>query len=234
MNIIDILILLVLFISIAYGFYRGSVATLLGLAGCLAAFVFAYFAAPYLAAWLGSNRGVTELLVTYTDAGSLVGDYSLATTQVATMSESAIQTVLKSVSLPSGIAAILRNNLAGAAFASVGMTTVNDYVSYTIVAVVLQSASFVCCFFAAFIAAHALISLVSHVFHFSVLKHFDGLMGGVFGLLRGALVLYVLFLMLPVVTTVIPLDLLDPFIEESSLSAIFALDSFFTRIVTGG
>ena len=51
------------------------------------------------------------LVGTYTDAGSLVGDYSLATTQVSGMSAALIQTVLKSVSLPDSIAAILQSNL---------------------------------------------------------------------------------------------------------------------------
>ena len=130
------------------------------------------FAGPQLASLLSANRGVTEMLATYTDAGSLVGDYSLATTQVSGMSAGLIQTVLKSVSLPDSIAAILQSNLSSAAFASAGMTTVNDYVSYTIVAVVLQSFSFVVCYFISFILLHAAVGLIGHVFYFPVLKHF--------------------------------------------------------------
>lgn len=103
------------------GFYRGSVSSLLGLAACLISVVVAFFAGPQLASLLSANRGVTEMLATYTDAGSLVGDYSLATTQVSGMSAALIQTVLKSVSLPDSIAAILQSNLSSAAFASAGM-----------------------------------------------------------------------------------------------------------------
>lgn len=121
MNIMDLAILAVLFISVAFGFYRGSVSSLLGLAACLISVVVAFFAGPQLASLLSANRGVTEMLATYTDAGSLVGDYSLATTQVSGMSAALIQTVLKSVSLPDSIAAILQSNLSSAAFASAGM-----------------------------------------------------------------------------------------------------------------
>lgn len=92
-----------------------------GLAACLISVVVAFFAGPQLASLLSANRGVTEMLATYTDAGSLVGDYSLATTQVSGMSAALIQTVLKSVSLPDSIAAILQSNLSSAAFASAGM-----------------------------------------------------------------------------------------------------------------
>lgn len=233
MNIMDLAILAVLFISVAFGFYRGSVSSLLGLAACLISVVVAFFAGPQLASLLSANRGVTEMLATYTDAGSLVGDYSLATTQVSGMSAGLIQTVLKSVSLPDSIAAILQSNLSSAAFASAGMTTVNDYVSYTIVAVVLQSFSFVVCYFTSFILLHAAVGLIGHVFYFPVLKHFDGLMGGVYGLLRGVITLYVLFLLVPVIRTIIPVDLLTRYLGQSALSAIFTSDGFFARIVTG-
>ena len=41
MNIMDLAILAVLFISVAFGFYRGSVSSLLGLAACLISVVVA-------------------------------------------------------------------------------------------------------------------------------------------------------------------------------------------------
>lgn len=44
MNIMDLAILAVLFISVAFGFYRGSVSSLLGLAACLISVVIAFFA----------------------------------------------------------------------------------------------------------------------------------------------------------------------------------------------
>ena len=113
------------------------------------------------------------------------------------------------------------------------MTTVNDYVSYTIVAVVLQSFSFVVCYFISFILLHAAVGLIGHVFYFPVLKHFDGLMGGVYGLLRGVITLYVLFLLVPVIRTIIPVDLLTRYLGQSALSTIFTSDGFFARIVTG-
>ncbi|MBQ7455266.1 MAG: hypothetical protein IJS53_02380, partial [Clostridia bacterium] len=121
MNIIDLLVLLVLAASALFALYRGAVASLLGLAACLVSFVFAFAAGPSLAAALGRNQGVTSLLTTYTDAGSLVGDHSLATTAVNGMSASTLEAVLKSVELPESIEGILRQNLAGAVFGAAGL-----------------------------------------------------------------------------------------------------------------
>ena len=128
----------------------------------------------------------------------------------------------------------MRNTLANRVFDAAGKHTVNEYVSATIVSVALQAVSFVICFVLCFLALHMLINLANHVFYFPVLKHFDGITAALLGLLRGMLLLYVLFLLVPLARTVIPLDALDRYIDQSALTPLFASDSFFARVVTGG
>ena len=233
MNIIDFLLLLVIAVSVAFAVYRGSVASLLGLAACLGSLVIALYAGPLLARVLGGNQGVTDLLTTYSDAGSQVGDYALATTQVNTMREATLEAVSKSVHLPDSIERILHQNLAARVFTSAGMRTVNEYITATIVSVLLEAGSFVIAFLLCCLALHMVINLISHVYDFPVLTHFDGLLAAVFGLLRGMLILYVLFLLVPLLRTIIPLDILDRYIDQSTLTPLFASDSFFTRIIGG-
>ena len=218
MNIIDIVLLLLLFSSILFGMYRGSVASLWGLAASLVAFPLTFLIAPHIAAWLGANRGVMELLSTYTDANALVGDYTLATTAVQGISQSALQAVINSLTLPQSILGILESNMSQCVFASSGLVTVNDYVAYTIVAVSLKA---VC-----FAGTYALCAI-------ALLKHFDGLVGGVFGLLRGMLILYVLSLLFPIVLTIIPVNLVKTLFDQSTLATVFSSSGFFIRVVTG-
>jgi len=233
MNIIDFLLLGLLFASAAFAVYRGSVASLLGLAACLLSLLCAVIAGPRLAVLLGRNQGLTSLLTTYTDAGSLVGDAALASTAVEGMSDATMQAVIKSVHLPDAISDILRYNLSAAMFSSAGLHTVNEYVSATIVSVLLQAVSFVACFLLCFLALHMGINLIDHVFDFPVLRHFDGLLAALFGLLRGLLVLYVLFLLIPLIRTIIPVDIIDRYIGKSTLSPVFISDGFFARVITG-
>lgn len=233
MNIIDIALLIVLFVSIAFGVYRGAVSAVFGLAAGVLAFPLAMYLAPMLTQFLGSNRGVMELLSTYTDANTLVGNYSLATTTVTGMSEASIQAVINSLKLPGSILSILRNNMLLGTFAASGLITVNDYVSYTIVVIALQAVCYVVCYLGISAALHFVVTLIDHVFSFPVLKYLDGAVGGVFGLLRGMLILYVLFLLVPVVQTIVPIDLIADLFESSALSGVFASDGFFIRVVTG-
>lgn len=233
MNIIDIALLLILLSSIAFGMYRGAVASLWGLAASVVSYPLTLLISPYLAAWLGSFGGVTELLATYTDANALVGDYTLATTAVRGISQSALQAVINSLKLPDAILNILQSNMQQCVFASSGLVTVNDYVAYTIVAVSLRSVSFVCTYILCATALHFLITMLNQVFRFPVLKHFDGLAGGVFGALRGMLILYVLFLLVPILLTIIPVNLVSKLFEESTLANVFSSSGFFIRVVTG-
>lgn len=232
MNIIDFLLLAVIFISVALAVYRGFLASLLGLLACLASLLFAFLAGPHLVRLLAGNQSVTDLLSTYTDAGSLIGDYSLSVIPVAVLNDSILETVMKNVTLPPLIQDILRQNLLTGAFAGTAYT-VNEYVTSTIVTVLLQAGSFILCYFACFLALHVAINLVDHVFYFPVLRHFDWLMAAVMGVLRGVCVVWVLLLAVPVVRIVIPFELLESYLGQSTLLPLINSDAFFLRVING-
>lgn len=233
MNIIDIAILIILGASIIYGFYRGFVHTILSVACCLISLVVAFSYGPKLANTIINSKGVTSTLITYTDAVARVGDYSLASTPVDQLSEDVISQVVQSVSLPSSIANILQNNLRSRTFDNIGLSTVNDYVSNTVVAVAVNALCFIACFALCYLVLSVIVSLIQHVFQLPILKQLDWLAGGAFGLIRGALLLYVLFLLMPILSTIIPLDSFNELLAQSTLAPIFQSDGFFARVIAG-
>ena len=232
MSIIDIILILLLLISAAFAVYRGFLASFLGVAACLLSYLFASLAGPALAETLGRNQGLTSLLATYTDAGSLIGDYSLSILPVAAINESMLETVLKNVTLPPLVLDILRQNLLTNALQSTAFS-VNDYVITTVVTVLLRTGSFILCFFLGFLVLHTLINLIDHVFYFPVLRHFDLPLAALMGVLRGVAVVYVLLLAVPIVRMAAPFDLMEQFWAQSRLIPLFGIDSFFLGIVRG-
>ena len=60
-----------------------------------------------------------------------------------------------------------------------------------------------------YIVLAIVLNLLKAVFRFPVLKQLNGLAGGAFGFLRGLLVCLVLFTLVPLVQTVIPLDMVN-------------------------
>ena len=233
MNIIDIIILVILGVSMIYGVYRGFVHTLLSVACCLLSVLIAFAFGPRLSAIVSNSKGVSSTLATYTDAVARVGDYDLAAANVSQLSDSLINQVLESVSLPQSIQNILRSNLSNQAFAGTGLSTVNDYVSNTVVAVAINILCFLACFALSYVVLSLLLSLIQHVFRLPLLRQLDWLAGGAFGLMRGALLLYALFLVVPLLSTIIPLDAFNELLSQSTLSPIFQSDGLFARVIAG-
>ena len=233
MNVVDFVILAVIGISVIYGFYHGFVHTVLSVGCCLLSVMLAIHFAPQLSSVLRSNEGVTQTLANYTDAVARVGDYELASTQVQGMDQHAISQVLSSVELPSSISVILESNLKNASFAGTFMTTVNDYVSNTVVAVAINVLCFVLCFAVAYLLLSMVVALIRHVFKFPLLKMMDWLAGGAFGLVRGVVLVYMLFLLVPILSTVLPVDGFDALLQHSRLASLFMSDGFFAGVIAG-
>ena len=233
MNVIDIVILVVLGASLVYGLYRGFVHTILSVACCLLSVFLAFAFGPRLAAIVSGNQGVSSTLATYTDSVTRVGDYGLASTPVGQLTDGLIDQVLQSVSLPDPIASILQNNLRNESFLGTGLSTVNDYVSNTVVGVAVNVLCYIVCFGVSYLVLSVVLSLVQAVFRLPLLRQLDWLAGGALGLARGALLLYVIFLLIPILSTVIPLDSFNDLLAQSTLAPIFQSDGFFSRVIAG-
>ncbi|MDD2647232.1 MAG: CvpA family protein [Eubacteriales bacterium] len=231
MNIVDYIILGVMLISTVFGFYRGFIHSIAGLGATIGSVFIAYWQTPNLVSWLQANTGITETLVYYTDASSRIGDLQLALTNVAGAAQGTIQTVLDKVALPKPISDILSFNLQNQVFAGSGASTVSDYLSQTIVGVMLNILCFVAIFIVAFILLSVLLNMLRAVFRFPLLKHLDTLLGGAAGFARGAIIVFVIFLLLPMVESVVPMQSVQKLVDESLLAGIFDSGKLLMMII---
>ncbi len=231
-NIVDYVILAIIGISVLFGLYRGFIASVVNLGSGLISFLASFSLYPRIAAAIQNNQELQRTLLHYTDASSRIGDLELALTNVATLAREGIDQVLANVSLPAPLDSILRVNLENLVYGSAGAaSTVADYVSQTI----LQSSINIICFLGCFLVMYALFSallnLLRAVFKFPMLKQFDALTGGVFGLLRGILLCLALFTVVPLVLTMLPMDIISQLIDESALAPIFMNGNLITAIM---
>lgn len=233
MNVIDIVILVVLGASVAYSLYRGFLHTLLSVGCCMLSVLLAFTFAPKLSAIVSGSEGITAEMATYTDAITRVQDSDLANMSVDQLNDGLITQVLDKVALPAPIASILESNLRGKVFATAGLSRVNDYVSNTVVAVTVNVLCFLAAFAVTYLVLSVVVSLIQHVFQLPLLKQLDWLAAAVFGLARGTLLLYVLFLLLPILSTVIRLDTFDELLAQSTLVSVFQSNGFFASVIAG-
>ena len=217
MNIIDILILVVLGVSVVFGMYRGFISGVLSVAALIGAAALAFMLSGDLAAWLKGNETLVETLMYYTDAGSRVSNLDLSLLSVSQISESTLAQILKSANLPAAFESAFLSGITSAN----GSMTIAQLLSQTIVNVSISIISFLICFFVCYLAATFVIHLVQYVFELPVLRHLDALIGGMFGFVRGVLLLFILFALVPIVLAIAPVPMIEEMIASSRMAPMF-------------
>ncbi len=232
MNLVDWIIVGILGVSVLFGMYRGFISSVANMGGGLLSFFGAFWLYPKMAGLIQSNKGLLNTLAHYLEPGSGL-DLDLAETSVTALGSSGIDQVLGKVSLPAPLDSILRVNMEHSVFSNLNIYSVGDYVNQTILQASINIICFVVCFLVMYVVVSVGINLIRAVFRFPVLKQLDGLAGGVFGLLRGLLICLVIFTLLPLVQTMVPLDLINDMLEASTLAPIFMNGSLITAIMNG-
>ncbi len=226
MSVVDIVILLIIGASVIYGLYRGFIQSVFSLV-CLVLAVFMAFAySPKVMAKLSDMPQLQEALVGYTDAIVRVGDAELASQNIQNMDQGLISKVLSNVKLPAPLDTLLRD-----ALSSRQQVSVNDAVKGTIVQSALHVISFIIVFALVYLAGLIVLGFVRRIFRFPVLRQLDTLAGGVLGLVRGAALVYVLSLVMPLIQTVVVDEHFQTLLEQSKFLPIFSDSQFFIRIV---
>jgi len=230
-NIIDGILLFILAISVVYGLYHGFIQSVASLAALGLSLLSGFMFGPVLARLFAGDQTINSLMANMTDAVARVGDYDLASAPVSQVSESVLDAVLNSVAFPEAIEQALRNNILTRAFQQSGLTTVNDYVSNTLVNTGINMLSFLACFAAAYLILTLLLSLIRHVFEFPILRQLDWLAGGAFGLVRGAALCYLIVLLIPLIQVIVSGGQFTELLESSVLAEWFSNDGLFLRII---
>ncbi len=221
MNIVDYAILAIIALSILWGFYRGFIQSVLGMGAVIVALIGSFLIYPQIANMIQNNQDLARSLIHYTDATSRLGDLEMSLTQVGTLTQGAISTIMQNIQLPVPINTILQYNLENKVFAGAGINTVAEYVNHTIVAVSINILSFFLCFLVLYVVLSILINMLRCVFHFPLLKQLDWLAGGIFGALRGVVFCYALFALVPLLMTVVPFEQFSELVEQSMLAKVF-------------
>ena len=231
MNVVDWIVLGILGASVLLGVYRGFIASVAGLGGTVISLFASYAISPRLVEYLQNNTSLSATLLSYSDAATRLGDKTLASTSAVEITDSVIARIMSSVSLPAPLDSLLQSNLEGKVF---GLTqTAQDYVTRTIVGAALNVICYVLCFIVLTVLVHVVIVFLKEVFKFPVLKQMNSAAGGIFGFLRGVLICFVAFALLPLIQTVVPIQGLDQLIAGSALAPVFNSSRLIMSIMNG-
>jgi len=221
MNVIDLAIILVLGLGFLLGWYKGFLVTVLNIASYFIAWIIALFFYGSLSSFINAKTNLATTLLYYTAGAEKLSDMTVANTNVASLSADRITDIINTSHLPLPIANMIKDNVLNQSFLSQGITTLSDYFNQTIINLSLNLISFIIIFLVVRIISMFVIGMLDNVFKLPVLKQADSLIGGAFGVLQGAVIVFIIFSIMPIAMSVLPLDNIYDLMQKSFLGHFF-------------
>ena len=228
LNLLDITIIVILAFYLISGMYRGFITSLLGTVGFVGAWFGAQQLYPRVANMALSNQTLMAVLNQYLEPESFFASHAQATSTVSEViagGEAAIQNAVASVSQKlSVVSKAFEANVRAQMFQRLGINTLADYLDQTIWQAVFNVGAFILCFAALYVLACLVVNLLDHVIAFPLVRGFDWLLGGLFGLARGLVMVVLVLCLLPALVQIV-----SPEFAESLRSGS-ALYSYVTQL----
>ena len=224
MNIVDIIILAILGLSLVSGMYKGFITSTLALVGFCGAWVGSLASYQYLVQAVNANESLMKFFTSLVGSLDIFKTTSLANMQVAAATAENIDQAVSEINIPL-INNLFRSNVVGQVFANKGLSTMNDYLTQTLMTTALNIICFVVMFVVIYAAVLLIVNLLNNVFRFPALRHLDWLLGGVFGLVRGLVIVMLIFAVVPTIASALSsmkITLLTDLINESRIGKIFS------------
>lgn len=223
MNIIDIIILVILGLSLVAGMYKGFLASMLSLLGFCGAWIGAYATYGFLASTVSNNLDLMSLFTNLIGAADLFDTPELANLDVVNATAANIEQAISEINIPL-ISDLFRSNVGGQVFANQGLTKMYEYLTQTLLTSALNVVSFIIMFAIIYIAVLLVVNLLNNVFRFPELRHLDWFLGGVFGMVRGAVIVMLIFAVIPTVSSALEsmnISLLSDLVNASTFGKFF-------------
>ncbi len=230
-NIVDYVVLAVIGVSFLIGIYKGFISSLLMIIAFLGSLLAAYIFAPQISAAIQDNKSIRDVLFYYTDAASRMGA-GLSSTSIFNVTADTITNIVKDINLFAPFDAILKSNVANQVFDHFGLTTVGEYVNQTIVTITVNILCYIAVFGISYFIMVMIINMLNAIFQFPILKQLNGLLGGLFGIARGYLLMMLLFALVPLVLTALPIKELNDMINASVFGQHFLNSALFHMMTT--
>ena len=205
--IITILILVVLGLCILAGYYRGVIYSAVSIGLTFLSFFLALLLIPVIAAPVRQSKALYNSLLYYFEGYEFVSRTSveLIHDPVSSIDGETLSEVIENADLPLPLDGAVSKNIRTEAYKAAKITTLGDYFNQTIVDVVLNILSLLFLF----VVFRVLFGFILRMIDYGrrglpTLKRFDPLFSCGIGFLHGVAMLYIFFLLAPIVLTIVP------------------------------
>ena len=234
MNYLDLAILIIFGLFILHSYYKGFLISVFGVASFFISWLMATFFSPMAAAKIFSYENLTNMMLYYTEGSEKIQNIEFARLNVAGLSADQLDQIIASSDLNPPLDDLIRANISGQAFKSIGLVDVGSYFNQTIVNFTVNVVSFIIVFMIVRLLLALVIGCLDYLRIIPRLKHFDSLMGMGLGVVNSFFAVFVLFMLVPILLTVLPFPNVSDYINSSFSGTFFYNSNFLLSLIKGG
>lgn len=233
MNLIDYAVLLVLALFIAGGYYKGFLFTSISIATFLFSWIIALLFRPLIAASIINNQGLYNMMLYYTEGSEAIGNVEFAKAKLDSLSATQISEIIGNSNLPYPIGKVISKNIATEVFADKGILTLGDYYNQTMVNVFINIIAFLIMFIIVYVILRFVLNGVDYAARLPRLRRLEPLMACGVGLINGILCIFLIFMLVPIILSVLPFDFVKEYVDNSFFAPFFHRTNFLLSLIPG-
>ncbi len=229
---VDLVILLLVAIALLAGYYRGVVYAAISLGLSVLSFALALLLCTTLSGAVQKRQNLYEMMLYYFEGYEYINETSveLVHVSVSQISDRELNVVVKNANMPSPFDQAVTKNVKKQVYERRGIYSLGDYFNQTIVDTVLNILSLL----VLFLLLRLFLGFLLRLFDFGAaglprLRQFDALFSCSIGLLHGIFLVFLLFMLVPLMLVVVPR--LSTFIDDSVLGGFFYRGNLLLRMV---
>ncbi len=233
MNLVDAGILVVIVLCVLEGVHKGFLHALGGIAAFFFSWLLGVVLNPLVANSLNNSYDLLNTLSTYVEGADSLGNIENAKLLVNGLTESKLNSIIDHANFTTPFPQLIKLNVTSEAFREEGLRTLGEYTNHTLAIVILNIAAFLLVFVIARLVFGFILNGYDKTVGLPVLKHFDPLLGGGFGLVNGIFLLFALFILVPTFMAVQPVKFVQQYLDSSLLGSFFYQSNFILNSIRG-
>lgn len=233
MGIIDIIIIALFALFFLSGFRKGFIWNISALGASIVSLVLAFLLMGSVSRLIVNNGVIYNAMLSYTEGSEAIYDIELVDKDITSLTNEQIDEVMERSDLPFPLRDRVYDNIMSEALRDSGITTLGDYFNESMVLTFVNIVSFLLIYFISRIVLTFLICWLDYSIKFPRLRIGDSIVGSAIGLVRGVIDISVVFMVVPIVLTVLPFDAIEEMISSSAMASFLHTSNIFLKLIPG-
>lgn len=235
MGLVTLAIIAIFAIFVLAGVYKGFLWNAATLASSLISLLLAWLFMGSVANSIVNNKTLYSAMLSYTEGAEYIYDVDLVPADITTLSNARIDEIMERSNLPFPFAQRVHENILNEALKDRGIVTLGDYFNESMVIAVINIISFIIVYAVSRLVLTVFISWADYAFKFPRLRIplTDQLTGGAVGFIRGLIDVSVIFMVTPIVLTVLPFDQIEELLTGSTLASFLYKSNLILMLIPG-